>query len=68
MLIAADRADKLSMFATYFRNPEMINVVVLHYQRVPREEVEKFAREYLLKENRASLLYVPRGTSSMEAA
>jgi predicted Zn-dependent peptidase len=68
MQIAADRADKLSMFATYFRNPEMINEEVLHYQRVTREEVEKFAREYLVKENRASLLYVPRGTSSMEAA
>ena len=57
---AADRADKISQFATYFGDPEFINKQVDRYRAVTRERVNAFAREWLGADNRASLVYVPR--------
>ncbi|MGI9077649.1 MAG: M16 family metallopeptidase [Gemmatimonadaceae bacterium] len=70
MQSAGERADKLSLFATYFGNPALINEQVNRYERVRSEQVNAFAREYLGADNRASLVFVPReGTeSSMELA
>lgn len=60
MQSAGDRADKLSMFATYFGNPALINDEVSRYRAVTAAQVSAFARERLGADNRASLLYVPR--------
>jgi zinc protease len=57
---AADRADKLSQFATYFGDPGLINEQVPRYRAVTAAQVSAFAREWLGDDNRASLLYVPR--------
>ena len=57
---ASERADRLSMFATYFDNPELINDEVGRYQAITREQVMDFAHERLGENNRASLVYVPR--------
>jgi predicted Zn-dependent peptidase len=57
---AATRADKLSQFATYFRDPSLINQQVSRYRAVSANDVSAFAREWLGSDNRASLLYVPR--------
>jgi predicted Zn-dependent peptidase len=57
---ATDRADKLSMFATYFRKPEMINEQIANYQAVTVDEVNRFIKDGLINDNRALLLYVPR--------
>jgi zinc protease len=57
---AGERADRLSMFATYFGNPELINDELDRYQAVTAEAVSAFARARLGEDNRASLLYVPR--------
>jgi zinc protease len=57
---AADRADRLSLFATYFGNPSLVNEEMDRYRAVTTGEVGTFAREYLGRDNRASLLYVPR--------
>jgi predicted Zn-dependent peptidase len=57
---AADRADKLSQFATYFGDPGLINEQVPRYRAVTAAQVSAFAREWLSDDNRASLLYVPR--------
>jgi len=56
---AGDRADKLSMFATYFGKPELINDEVDRYRAVTTDQVNAFIRERLGENNRASLLYVP---------
>jgi zinc protease len=56
---SSDRADKLSLFATYFGNPELINEQVDRYARVTAAQVNSFVRERLGRNNRASLLYVP---------
>lgn len=57
---AGDRADRLSMFATYFGDPALVNDQIGRYRAVTAEDVTRFARERLGENNRASLLYVPR--------
>jgi zinc protease len=57
---AGERADRLSMFATYFQDPSLINAQVERYRRVTAKSVNAFVRERLGENNRASLLYVPR--------
>jgi predicted Zn-dependent peptidase len=57
---AGERADKLSLFATYFGNPDRINEEVDRYRAVTTEQVNAFIAERLGENNRASLLYVPR--------
>jgi zinc protease len=67
MQSAGERADKLSMFATYFGDPSLINEQVDRYRAVTAEQVTELARNQLGKDNRASLLYVPaNGARSME--
>ena len=57
---AGERADKLSMFATYFGDPAVVNEQSARYQAVTSERVNAFARERLIEANRASLIFVPR--------
>jgi zinc protease len=59
MQSAGERADKLSMFATYFDDPSLINEQVDRYRTVTAEQVTNFVRQQLGEDNRASLLYVP---------
>ena len=64
---AGDRADKLSLFATYFGDPSLVNTQTARYREVTPEGVNAFARARLGRDNRASLLYVPRETESTSA-
>ena len=57
---AGDRADRLSLFATYFRQPDLVNEQVDRYRAVTLTQINDFVRERLGTDNRASLLYVPR--------
>ena len=64
---AGERADRLSMFATYFREPQLINEQSANYRAVTTERVNRFIRERLGENNRASLVYVPKeGVESEE--
>jgi zinc protease len=63
---ATDRADKLSMFATYFKDPSRINTHVDHIRAVGADEVTAFVRERLGREYRATLLYVPRSPAAAD--
>jgi zinc protease len=56
---AGDRADKLSMFATYLGDPALVNEQMDCYQRVTSAQVSQLAREMLGEDNRVSLVYVP---------
>jgi zinc protease len=60
--LAADRADRLSLFATYFGDPSLVNGEMDRYRAVTAGDVGAFAQEYLGRGNRVSLLYVPRAT------
>ena len=60
MQSAGERADRLSLFATYFRDPSLVNVQVDRYRAVTAADVNAFVRDRLGEDNRASLLFVPR--------
>ena len=64
---AGDRADKISMFATLLGDPGLVNIQADRYRSVTAEQVNAFAQTRLGRDNRASLLYVPR-TATGEAA
>jgi predicted Zn-dependent peptidase len=57
---AGERADRLSMFATYFDQPGLINEQADRYRSVTTERVNDLISERLGEDNRASLLYVPK--------
>jgi zinc protease len=68
MQSAGDRAERLSLFATYFKNPELANEQVQRYEAVTANDVNHFIHERLGEENRASLLFVPRQGTEQESA
>jgi zinc protease len=57
---ASDRADKLSMFTTYFGDPRLVNRQADKYRTVTVERVNDLVRARFGRDNRASLIYVPR--------
>ena len=57
---AGERADRLSMFATYFGRPQLINEQADRYRAVTVESVNTLVSERFGEDNRASLIYVPR--------
>lgn len=56
---AAERADQLSRFATYFGDAALVNAQPERYRAVNADAVNRFAAHYLGRDNRATLLYVP---------
>jgi zinc protease len=65
---AGERADRLSMFATYFKRPELINEQADRYRSVTAQRVNELASERFGKDNRASLIYLPKeGVESEQA-
>ena len=65
---AGERADNLSKFATYCGDPSLVNAQTARYRTVTAAQVTAFAAERLGKDNRASLLYIPRPTDPLGAA
>jgi zinc protease len=65
---AGDRADKLSMFATYLGDPGLVNEQTERYQRVTSAQVSELAREMLGEDNRVSLVYVPADETAVSSA
>ena len=63
---AAERADRMSLFATYFGDPTKLNDEVDRYRDVTAREVNAFIRARLGEDNRASLIYVPREAAPEE--
>lgn len=59
MQSAAERADQLSRFATYFGDASLANTQVARYAAITAADVSALARERLGPDNRALLLYVP---------
>lgn len=68
MQSAAERADQLSRFATYFGDPTLVNTQVARYRAISVAEVSALARARLGPDNRALLLYVPSEGSSQDVA
>jgi predicted Zn-dependent peptidase len=65
---AGERADRISMFATYFKRPELINEQADRYREVTAGQVNSLVAERFGQDNRASLLYIPKeGVESEDA-
>lgn len=60
-------ADRLSMYATLFGRPEMINEQLPRYLSVTAEQIQAVAREVFAAENRAVLTYVPAAPAQAAA-
>ncbi|MFN2399790.1 MAG: M16 family metallopeptidase [Gemmatimonadaceae bacterium] len=65
---AGERADRLSLFATYFGDPSLVNRQLDRYRSITAASVNEAAREILAPDNRASLVYFPREPAEAEAA
>jgi predicted Zn-dependent peptidase len=61
MQSAAERADQLSRFATYFGDASLVNTQVDRYAATTAEAVSALARERLGPDNRVILMFVPSG-------
>jgi zinc protease len=66
MQSAGDRADRLSMYTTYFDKPELINELPDRYRAVSAKAVNRFVKSHLGENNRASLLFVPRDSGAAD--
>jgi zinc protease len=65
---AADRADTLSRFATYFGDASLVNAQPARYRAVTSAQVTAFVRDWCTADNRATLLYVPKVVEQEVAA
>jgi zinc protease len=58
----AEKADRLSMYATLFNDPAMINTILPRYLSTTAEQIQAVCREVFVKDNRLVLTYVPVST------
>ena len=65
---AGERADRLSMFATFFKEPQLINEQADRYGAVTIEQVNRIISERFGDDNRANLIYVPKEGVESEGA
>jgi zinc protease len=68
MQSASERADRLSMFATFFGEPEELNEQSAKYHAVTVDSVNEFVASQLGLDNRATLLFVPMDESEAKDA
>ena len=68
MQSAAERADQLSRFATYFGDATLINDQVERYGATTTAAVSALARERLGPDNRALLMFVPAESAALAEA
>ncbi|MDO8483563.1 MAG: pitrilysin family protein [Candidatus Limnocylindrales bacterium] len=63
-----ERADRLSMYATLFDQPGLINQMLPRYLAVTREQIRDVARSVFRVDNRLVLTYLPEGPSADDVA
>src|SRR5215218_5096133 len=63
-----ERADRLSMYATLFDDPALINQMLPRYLRVTPQAIREVAADVLTADNRVVLTYVPERSPADEAA
>jgi predicted Zn-dependent peptidase len=54
-----ERADRLSMYATLFDDPDLINRMLPRYLAVTAEDIRRVCADVIRPDNRAILTYVP---------
>jgi predicted Zn-dependent peptidase len=63
-----ERADRLSMFATLFDDPDMVNRMLDRYLSVEADAVRAVAADVFAADNRAVLTYLPLAPTADEQA
>jgi zinc protease len=63
-----ERADRLSMFATLFDDPGMINTLLPRYLAVTPDAIREAARAVFRVDNRLVLIYLPEGPAADDVA
>jgi zinc protease len=63
-----ERADRLSMYATLFDRPAMINEMLPRYLAVTPEQIRDVARTVFRVDNRLVLTYLPDGPAADDVA
>ncbi|HET7727160.1 MAG TPA: pitrilysin family protein [Candidatus Limnocylindrales bacterium] len=63
-----ERADRLSMYATLFDDPGLINRMLPRYLAVTGEQIRAVAADVLVPDNRVVLTYLPAETAQIEEA
>jgi predicted Zn-dependent peptidase len=63
-----ERADRLSMYATLFDDPGLINKVLPRYLAVTSADIQRVCADVFRPENRVVLTYVPVAAAQGEAA
>ena len=59
-----ERADRLSMYATLFDDPELVNQMLPRYLSVTAEQIRDVARAVFRPDNRAVLTYLPEADAA----
>jgi len=58
-----NRADFISELTTYFGDPNLINTWLDRYRAITRDDVLSVARDFLKKEDRVTLYFLPKSTT-----
>jgi predicted Zn-dependent peptidase len=63
-----ERADRLSMYATLFDDPALVNTLLPRYLSVTAEQIRDAARDVFRADNRVVLTYLPAATDAPGSA
>jgi predicted Zn-dependent peptidase len=63
-----ERADRLSMYATLFDDPGLINRILARYLSVTAEDIRAVARDVFRADNRVVLTYLPKAGAAAAGA
>jgi predicted Zn-dependent peptidase len=61
-------AESLADYHTYFGDANYINTEIERYRKVTREDIQRVAKQYLVKDNRVVLNYLPKSEEPTAAA
>lgn len=61
-------AESLADYHTYYGDANLINTELERYRRVTREDIQRVAKKYLVKNNRVVLRYLPKSEEPTAAA
>jgi predicted Zn-dependent peptidase len=62
-----EKADRLSMYATLFDNPQMINDILPRYLSTTAEQIRDVCRDVFVADNRVVMTYLPTAASDEQA-
>jgi predicted Zn-dependent peptidase len=63
-----ERADRLSMYATLFDDPDLINRMLARYLSVTAEDIQRVAADVFRPDNRVVLTFLPVGAAELGEA